>query len=236
FIAVTDQELTEDEVTRLTTLHERLFRLPSEWAKHLEGSYFSREQLRSEPGTPVWFLNHGSTQLERSDHCNTLVVRWILSHLGVPLLGPPIGTLIDPVDSDALRAESRQTLLDWGAEILQDRGAYNNRFYQGLIVFTLCRVLHTVETGQVHSKRASAEWMKHWLRSEAAGPVLSRASHVTGATVGGEEVGELIDRAWTTRPDPYTSSRTPADAADFSLTLALVEAVTDHLRTVKDQK
>jgi hypothetical protein len=35
----------------------------------------------------------------------------------------------------------------------------------------------------------------------------------------------LIDRAWTTRPNPAVSAREPADPADFESTLHFVEAV-----------
>ncbi len=201
FIAVSEQELTEEWAAAITAMHGRLFQLPTEWAKHLEGSYFSRAQLHGRPGKPIGYLNHGSTTLERSDHCNTLVVRWTLYHCGIALCGPDIRSLLQPIDTDALKQESRQTLLDWGRDILVHPENYANRFYQGLIALTCCRVLHTVESGQVHSKRASADWAKTALPSKWHG---------------------LVARTWSTRPDPYTTSRTPADEGDYRATLSLL--------------
>ncbi|MGI8924228.1 MAG: aminoglycoside adenylyltransferase domain-containing protein [Fimbriimonadales bacterium] len=211
FIAVTEQELTTEEAVAVQEMHRRIFELPSEWARHLEGSYFSCEQLLGPAGQPVWYLDHGSTTLERSDHCNSLVVRWTLLESTTALCGPDVRSLLHPVGADELRQEVRQMLLDWGRDILERPENYANRFYQGLILLTCCRVLHTMETGCVHSKRASTEWAKRRLPSQWH---------------------ELIDRVWATRPDPATSSRTPADGEDFHSTLALLSLCLEKLRGV----
>ncbi|HVL38621.1 MAG TPA: aminoglycoside adenylyltransferase domain-containing protein [Fimbriimonadaceae bacterium] len=229
FIAVTQHELSETEARALEAMHDRIYRweggehrqapklagytTPAEWAQHLEGSYFSLSELAAPPGTPVWYLDHGSTHLERSSHCNTLVVRWTLHWHGVALHGPDIRELLGPVDPHALRDESRQTLLDWGADILARPEPYANRFYQGLIVFTCCRVLHTVETGYVHSKRASARWALERLPQTWHG---------------------LLERAWATRPDPATSVQAEADPTDFAATLALVKWCLNRLTRAED--
>lgn len=216
FIAVTEEAPTADDAETLAGMHERIFSLPSEWGRHLEGSYFSREQLLApappsihDEGGKVWYLDHGSTRLERSSHCNTLVVRWTLYHHAVPLAGPEIRTLLTPIAPQALRSESRQTLLDWGQDILKHPERYASRFYQGLIVLTCCRVLHTVETGAIHSKKAGAEWAKRTFPERWHG---------------------LIDRTWSTRHDPYTSSRTAADKDDYRATLEVVRYSVEKLR------
>jgi hypothetical protein len=137
------------------------------------------------------------------------VVRWTLYHHGIAHVGPDVRSLLEPVDADALRRESARTLLDWGADTLHHPERFKSRFYQGLIVFTCCRVLQTAETGAVQSKRAGAEWAKEHL---------------------GEKWRDLIDRAWSTRPDPYQSSRTPADEEDYQATLQFVRVCMDRLR------
>jgi hypothetical protein len=187
-------------------MHKRIFALESEWAKHLEGSYFSRATLKAATGMPVWYLDHGSQTLERSDHCNTLVVRWILEHYGVPLYGPATNTVVDPVRTEALRREMLGTLRSWGKDILAKPESYNNRFYQGFILLSYCRMLHDIETGRVGSKAGGAAWAKANLP---------------------EKWHALIDRSWQCRPDPYTSSRTPADPEDFAATLKFVKLAID---------
>jgi len=206
FVIVAADELRDAQVDALQAVHRRIFALPCAWAQHLEGSYFSMATLRNsgQPSEPLWYLDHGSQSLIRSDHCNTLVVRWILRERGVLLAGPSPATLLDPVPVDALRREIRATIRTWGRQILDDPDRYANRFYQGYIVLSYCRMLHDLVTGYPGSKRAGATWAKATLD-----PAWSA----------------LIDRAWEGRPDPAATVRQPADAPAFASTLQFVKCV-----------
>ena len=72
FIVVIRDELSDSQVDALQALHARVYDLDCEWAKHLEGSYFPATLLRGseQPVTLLWYLDHGSRSLVRSDHCN----------------------------------------------------------------------------------------------------------------------------------------------------------------------
>jgi len=60
FTAVIDTELTSAEVNELQVMHDQLYGYDSEWAKHLEGSYFPAETLRltANRGEELWYLDH----------------------------------------------------------------------------------------------------------------------------------------------------------------------------------
>jgi hypothetical protein len=206
FIVGVKEELSDGQVAALQAVHARVYALPSEWAKHLEGSYFPTAILRDyhQRGTPLWYLDHGSQSLVRSDHCNTLVVRSVVRDCAVVLAGPSPTTLVDPVPADALRREIRDTMRVWGKEILDDPNRYRNRFYQGFIVLSYCRMLHDLIEGRPGSKRTGATWAKTNL-----GPAWS----------------PLIDRAWGGRPNPAVSVREPADPVDFDNTLRFVKFI-----------
>jgi len=77
-------------------------------------------------------------------------------------------------------------------------------FYQGDLVLNYARMLHDLVVGRPGSKRAGADWAK--------------------ATLGDEWV-DLIDAAWSTRPNPAVSVRTPADPGAFARTLDFVRLV-----------
>jgi hypothetical protein len=208
FIMVTQQELSEQEVYALQAVHERVYDLDISWAKHLEGSYFPREILRSyaHRSEKLWYLNHGSRSLIRHSHCNTVVVRWVVREYGVTLDGPPPRTLVDPIPVEVLREEILAVIRDWGQDILADPGRYNNRFFQALIVLSYCRMLHDLIRGYPGSKRAGADWAKANLDPAWRG---------------------LIDRTWPGRHDPALSSRQPADPEDFRATLEFACYVAD---------
>jgi Domain of unknown function (DUF4111)/Nucleotidyltransferase domain len=206
FVIVVADEPSDGQVDALQAAHRRIYGLPPEWARHLEGSYFPVAMLRnsSQRGAPLWYLDHGSQSLIRSDHCNTLVVRWVLREHGVILAGPNPATLLNPIPVDALRQEIRTTISTWGQQILDDPDRYANRFYQAYIVLNYCRMLHDLAKGCPGSKRAGAMWAKASLD-----PVWS----------------PLIDRAWDGRPNPAAAVREPADSVAFSSTLQFVKVV-----------
>ena len=214
WLAVVEDELSDDHVAALQTMHERIYGLGCAWAQHLEGSYFPKEILRhlSQRGQQLWYLDNGARSLVRSEHCNTAVVRWTVREHGIALAGPEPAALLDPIPNELLRQEIRETIHDWGQQILADPGHYANHFYQTFIVLSYCRMLHSLHTGRIGSKRAGAEWAKAHLDPSWAG---------------------LIDRTWTGRPVPEASVRRPADPADFQSTLAFIRHITDLSREVE---
>lgn len=211
FIVAIEEDLSEKQLQSLQELHPRIYDLKSEWAKHLEGSYIPKEILRdyTKSGTPVWYLNHGSQTLERSIHCNTVVVKWTARNYGVTMAGPKAITLIDPIPTRELRRDIKETIISWGEEILADQERFSNRFYQSLIVLLYCRMPRDLYAGDTGSKQMGAEWAKVNLDPRWSG---------------------LIDRSWSGRPDPARSSREPADPSEMAKTLEFMRQVMDLTR------
>jgi predicted nucleotidyltransferase len=206
FIVVINDALSRDQIDALQEMHDQIYQLDSKWAQHLEGSYFPREILRNHAkrGIKLWYLDNGARSLIRSDHCNTILVRWVVREKGVTLAGPSPNTLVNPISDELLRAEIYGTITNWGQKILDDPTPYNNRFYQSFIVLNYCRMLHDLHTGYAGSKREGADWAK-----AALDPCWS----------------DLIDGAWAGRPNPAHKVRQPADPQDFEKTLEFVEYV-----------
>jgi hypothetical protein len=213
FVVVIDEDLSPSQVDQLQALHKRIYALDCQWAKHLEGSYFPSSVIRSNDRSrnALWYLDHGSQTLIRSDHCNTIVVRSIVREHGITLDGPDPKTLVDPVDRAELAREIRSTMLTWGEEILAEPEKYRNRFYQGYIVLNYCRMLHDLEKGGPGSKREGANWAK-----SALGPPWSG----------------LIDRAWEGRPQPAVNVKEPANPAEFEATIQLLNVILRKARAV----
>ena len=203
FLVAIRTELSAAQLAELQAIHARIYDLPSPWAQHLEGSYFTEEALRrSDPaGAPPWYLDNTSKVLVRSRHDNTLVVRWVTRERGIALAGPDPKTLIDPVPADDLRREvlrtMRVTMREWAGEILDGRSSMDNRWAQPFAVLMYCRMLHTLHTGTVESKLAGARWGKEALDGRWAG---------------------LIERAWNERPNPSLKVTQPADPDDLMRT------------------
>jgi predicted nucleotidyltransferase len=172
FIVVTSDELSESQVNRVQSVHDRTYRQDNRWVKQLEYSFFPKDMLNhlSSPfsrhgrtegeNRELWHFCHGSPTLERSDHDNSLVVRWTLREKAVVVIGPDPTALLNSVSANALRTEVRNTLVGWGRELLADAEPYGNRFFQAFIVLHFCRMLQDQEEGRVTSKLEGAEWAK----------------------------------------------------------------------------
>jgi predicted nucleotidyltransferase len=203
FLIAIREELSDAQLAAVQAMHEQIYDLPILWAQHLEGSYFSKDDLkRYDPKSEQpWYLDNGSRVLIRSHHDNTQVVRWVTREHGIPLFGPDPKTLIDPVSANDLKAEVRTTMREWGHEIIANPVMMDSRWYQTFAVVMYCRMLQTLQTGTVESKRAGAEWGKNHLDPRWSG---------------------LIQRAWGDRPDPSSKARQAADPDELNRTVEFI--------------
>ncbi len=188
----------------LQDIHRAIYMMPSEWARHLEGSYFPRDVLRqhADVGQPLFYIDNGSQSFVRSTHDNTCVVRWVTREHGVTLHGPAPDSLIDPVPEAALTQEVRAVMRDWGDVMRADPDQVDTGWYQPFAVLSYCRMLHTLESGRVMSKLAAMRW---------AMQALNPAWH------------DLIAQAWADRSGQWTRARQPARPGSVARTLAFIE-------------
>ena len=140
----------------LRAFHEEFHDRPGPWFRGTEGSYVPAASLRRPSVEDWWFVDHQDTSaLELSPHCNTLVVRWVLREHGITLAGPPATDLVDAVDPDALRAESLARFPGFFDDLESWMDWTRIEWGQRTAVETLARMLATVRTGRVLSKRAA---------------------------------------------------------------------------------
>jgi predicted nucleotidyltransferase len=198
FIVATREPTTD--LSGLNAMHAALFERRTGWAKHLEGSYIDVGLLREvDPErTPVPFLDNGSTRLVLDPHCNSAVVRWILRTHGVVLFGPPPRSLVGGVAPDDLRREAWDALaeyVEWGNGLVK-----MSRWAQPYLVLTICRLLRTIEFGDVTGKALAGEWAMNRL----------------------PDWKTVIRRALDDRPDPWTRVHQVTDASDVETTRAFL--------------
>ena len=167
FLAVTKGRATEEHEKALRDLHDEIPTRDEHWAINLEGSYAPREDLETLPalGRDWLYIDRGRREMQWSDHCNTLDERWILRERGITLVGPGPGSFACEVPADALRNKMRPLV----ATFLPDLFAWTSldiSWSQRYAVTTLCRMLYTIETGEVASKPGALVWAKTALDRE----------------------------------------------------------------------
>jgi predicted nucleotidyltransferase len=204
FTIVVENDMSVVDLQALQAMHARIYNLDSEWAKHLEGSYFPRDILKSSDHVKkeLWYLDNTHDKLVLSDHDNTLVVRWVVREHGITLAGIAPQELIDPVSADILRQEILSTMREWAAEIFSGQWKMDNKWAQPFAVISYCRMLHSLHMGRIASKLSGAQWAKSTLDKRWTG---------------------LIQRAWDERPNPSLKVRQASDPDAVKNTLDFIQ-------------
>jgi predicted nucleotidyltransferase len=170
FLVVTKTELHETDMKPLQDIQIKIHAIDCYPAKHLEGSYISISDLNnwSEVGKKrLFYFDNGSTVLEQTTHDNQWHVRWVLRERGITLVGQKPETILRAIPKKELLNEVKTTMVQnveiFEGEINQPLGFCNSRFGQSFYVLTYCRMLHTLHTGTVQSKKAGAIWAREFV-------------------------------------------------------------------------
>ena len=185
FLVVTNVELTEADMKPLQEIQIRIHDLDCYPAKHLEGSYISLSDLNNwniVGEKKLYYFDNGNTVYEESTHDNQWHVRWILRQRGITLVGPNPETILNPIPINEMHKEIKRTMLQvlefFQEEINRPLSFWNSRFGQSFAVLTYCRMLQTLHTGKVQSKKAGVKWAKEFVDPQWV---------------------EIIDQAWNER-------------------------------------
>ena len=170
FLVVTNSELTEANINSLQEVQVKIHEIDCYPAKHLEGSYISIGDLnnwRIVGEKKLYYFDNGSTMVEQSTHDNQWHVRWILRERGITLIGQKPEQIMQSIPLHELSKEIKTAMLDdmkaFEQEIDRPRSFWNSRFGQSFAVLTYCRMLHTLHTGTVQSKKAAVKWAKQFV-------------------------------------------------------------------------
>lgn len=223
FIVVTNNDLSKEQVASIQQIHLDTYDQDNRWAKRLEYSFFPKNMLNKHSSPFIngrrndlekrrlWYFDNGSRNIEKSDHCNTLVTRWIVREKGIVLMGPDPKTLINPIDPNDLRREIKDTMIGWEEDVLKNPD-YKNRFYQSYLVLNYSRMLHDLYKGMIGSKLEGIIWAKSNLDPKWGG---------------------LIDFCWKERQDALISIRQPMDPKVFEKSLEFVKYVVEQVKKYK---
>lgn len=171
FLVATESELGMGDVERLAGLHRRL-------GDRFDGSYLPRDVFRRfdparvmhphiEPRGGHLFVDHHGGE--------TIIYRYVLRKCGIALVGPPPQELIDPVDSEELRAAVHDLVANWWVPMLDEASRFEDATYRRYMVLTMCRVRFTLDERDVVSKEEAARWALEQVEPEWH-PLIERAA------------------------------------------------------------
>jgi predicted nucleotidyltransferase len=172
FVVATANRLTAEQVRVLKDTHERILASGLAAAHELEGSYVPVAQLRrydsDGPGCPG--IGVDLPFGVRGQGPDWVINRHVIREHSPALFGPDPKTLIDPISPDELRHTVVDLVGSW-TRSLENPSWLRLRNYQAFAVLTMCRMLHTLETGDVATKPVAAAWARGKLPAPWTGMV-----------------------------------------------------------------
>ena len=161
-LIVTRDVLAPETVGALQELHTRLAQGESKWGDELEGAYIPLAALRRyDPANSTHPLLKRGEGL-RVEHFETdwVIHRYVLRERGITITGPDLHDLIDPVSSSELRAAMIELFDFWWAPMIDEPSLLYKPGYQVYAIFTMCRILYTLENGTIVSKPFAGRWVQ----------------------------------------------------------------------------
>lgn len=203
-LAVIMTEALDDErFRRLHGLHQAVILAHPEWEDRLELAYVSRCALNTfrHAASPIGIISPGEP-FHRLDAGSDWVISWYpLRENGIPLCGPCVESLIDPIDEEEYLRGVKAHIEAYRNTV----NAIDNKSMMSYVILTTARGLCALTTGTPVSKVQSARWAARAFPQWAA----------------------LIGRALRWREDPDADALSVAEARHQ--TRALVKDLLDKI-------
>jgi predicted nucleotidyltransferase len=211
FLVVLREQVSPEQEAALRRLHDEIPTRPGYWPKNIEGSYapFADVRTLDALGRDWLYINHGWREMQWDEHCNRPEIRWILRERSPALVGPPPRRFAAVVPADVLRRSALQAIESFMSDLVT-WASFDILWTQRYAVATLCRMLFTLDRGEVTSKPGALEWGLATL-DERWHPLLRNAA-------------EDRPRPWRNPPRPGSVEQTYA-FADYVVALARERAL-----------
>jgi hypothetical protein len=172
FIVVTTNEIADDLYTALQEMHEQFDTGESPWAAKVEAAYIPQEALHSFAPTQAKYpqVEKGTKLFKAPLEIGWAFQLYTLRERGVVIAGPDPHMITSPVYLSSMRQAVAAIAGCWQEQASRDPGWLEwlrHKEAQTFVVLTLCRMLYSLDTGDVVSKPAAARWAKkvldpHW--------------------------------------------------------------------------
>ena len=169
YLVVTKGQLSTVADDELARVRRRFKGSGIPLARRMDGLLTTESAVRRyQPGRAA--LQNGpmvySTELDAWGS-QSVLDRYVVRNHGIALYGPSPASLIDPISPDELRQAVRATVNEVWASYLGDNSIWLLApAFPHTAVVTLCRVLYTLEHGEIVSKPAAVRWAQETLEPE----------------------------------------------------------------------
>lgn len=177
-IAVINQSLSRKEIISLRKWHMRLLKKDS-WAHRLELSYVTKLNVTSQIGKVIKVVRYWGTKLLEKVSDASSPITWLnILDSGVILFGPDPKEFVPEIKEKQIRDALKMEFDEINKHPKKFLAEDWSKIY---VVLTLCRILYTLQTGEMKSKQVAARWClanlpKRWR------PLVASAENALSAT------------------------------------------------------
>lgn len=188
-VVVLKRPANQEDLRRIEELHSDIEAGNPGWEGRIEVSYtpvdfFSSKTPPAEP-RPYW---NGKLIPEAPYGNEWLIDTFNLRESGITLFGKDFAEISTEITvEDIQKARIRDFYQEWFPKLSADEN-FADEHVRSYIVLHLCRILYTLETGKMASKRDSADWVKVNVFPEWTGLIDKAESWGYG-----DEMGMLIE-------------------------------------------
>ena len=162
-VVIVREPLLQSAIESVRRLHLQMLDRFGKWARRLECSYTPIAMLPSvaPPKGPRPYWGNEGTFYEAAQYGNEWIINnYFLYRYGVALHGPEFRELTGPVQIEEVqKACIRDLFREWEPKA-NDENWFKNNHYASYFVLNLCRILYTVISRDVGSKKMAAAWVK----------------------------------------------------------------------------
>ncbi len=165
YIVVARDEITDDRLSALQEMHAQFDASGSSWAGKVEAAYIPKEALHHSTPTQAKYpqVEKGTQLIKAPLEIGWAFQLYTLRERGVVIAGPDPRSITSPVERSSMRRAVAVIAGGWQEQASQDPDWMKwvrQRDAQSFVVLTLCRMLYSLDTGDVTSKPQSARWVK----------------------------------------------------------------------------
>jgi Domain of unknown function (DUF4111)/Nucleotidyltransferase domain len=162
-IVVTQSELPVEIISELRAMHVKFDHSGSPWAGNVEAAYIPLSALKYPVSSAASYpqVEKGTELFLAPLEAGWAFQRHTLRERGVVVSGPSPVIFTDPVNLLEMKEAAAAILGKWQEQARQDPGWITwvrERGCQAFVILTICRLLHSLNTGSVASKPAAARW------------------------------------------------------------------------------
>jgi hypothetical protein len=196
-LVLTAEPLPDELVAALAAMHTQFGVSGSKWGYEMEVSYIPQWALGQLPHREKRFvfprIERGETLTIQEHHMDWVLHCHILREYGIALIGPPLGTLIEPVAPEAIKAATRDLFNFWWRPMVANPSNLEFVGYRIYAILTMCRMIYTLRHGEIVSKPAAARWAMKELDERWRG-LVETAVHWNGEDL--DNLAEAVAFIW----------------------------------------